>query len=266
MELKDKVALVTGASRGIGESIALKLLEKGARVYGTSRSKSNLYPFELLQLDVTDDASCSEVVEKILEKEGRLDIFVSNAGAGIGGPVEDSDIEEAKWQFETNFFGMLRMLYHVLPLMRSQRAGRIVLVSSVAGFLSVPFQGLYSSTKYAMEGIGLSLINELKGYNVELMLVNPGDTKTGFTDNRIHSKKTGNGSEYSSRYSKSMKKMEAAERNGMNPAVISWGVVKNLEKKRLKVRYIPGYYKIVYMLSRLLPERLVLWLMGRLYL
>jgi short-subunit dehydrogenase len=266
MELKDKVALVTGASRGIGESIALKLLEKGAKVYGTSRSSSNLHPFELLQLDVTDDASCAQVVEKIIEKEGRLDIFVSNAGAGIGGPVEDSDIEEAKWQFETNFFGMLRMLYHVLPMMRSQRSGRIVLVSSVAGFLSVPYQGLYSSTKYAMEAIGLSLRNELRGYNVELMLVNPGDTKTGFTENRIHSKKTNGDSEYFKSYSRSMKKMEAAEINGMNPAVISWGLVKNLEKKRLKVRYIPGYYKAVFILSRLLPEKLVLWLVYKLYL
>lgn len=266
MELKGKVALVTGASRGIGESICLKLLEKGAVVYGTSREKGDLHPYKMLTLDVTDEASCENAVKKVMDEQGRIDIFINNAGAGIGGAIEDSDTDEAKWQFEINFFGMLKMLSHVLPVMRNQRSGRIVLVSSVAGFLSVPYQGLYSATKYATEAVAIALRNELKAFGIEVLLVNPGDTKTGFTKSRIYAKGANEQSEYYKNFIDSIKKMEEAEENGMNPAVIAWGLAKRLEKKKLCVRYIPGYYKAVFVLSKILPEKLVIFLMRKLYL
>jgi short-subunit dehydrogenase len=266
MDLADKVVLVTGASRGIGESICLKLLEKRAKVYGTSRKESNLYPFEMIRSDVTDDASCKMAVDHVIAKEGRIDIFIGNAGYGISGSVEDTDPGEARQQFDINFFGMLNMLHHILPVMRKQRSGRIILVSSAAGFLAVPYQGLYSASKYAVEAIGLTLRNELRDTGIQVMLVNPGDTKTGFTENRVYVKGAGSDSAYYGKYSKSIKKMERSEENGMDPMVIARGTVKKLEKRNMSVRFVPGYYKTVFSLSRLLPERLVLFLMYKLYL
>lgn len=266
MELKGKVVLVTGASRGIGESICLKMLEKGAVVYGTSREKGGPHPYKMLKLDVEDEASCAQTVNKVIDDQGRIDIFINNAGAGIGGAIEDSDTDEAKWQFEINFFGMLRMLSHILPVMRKQRSGRIILISSVAGFLSVPYQGLYSATKYATEAVAIALRNELRAFGIEVMLVNPGDTKTGFTKSRMYSKGANAQSEYYTSFIESIKKMEEAEENGMNPAIIAWGLAKKLEKKKLSVRYIPGYYKAVFVLSKILPEKFVIFLMRKLYL
>jgi short-subunit dehydrogenase len=266
MDLANKVVLVTGASRGIGESICLKLLEKGAIVYGTSRKESKLYPFTMIRSDVTDPEECRIAVEKVLKAEGRIDVFINNAGAGLGGAIEDTDPEESKWQFEVNFFGMMNMLHHIIPVMRKQNGGRIVLIGSAAGFLAVPYQGLYTATKYAVEGIGLALMNELRSFNVRVMLVNPGDTKTGFTENRVFAKNAGSGSAYYDKFAKSIKKMERSEINGMDPAVLARGVVKRLERKRLCVRYVPGMYRAVFFISRILPERLVLFLMYKLYL
>jgi len=265
MDLEGKVALVTGASRGIGESICLKLLEKGAKVYGTSRKESSLHPFEMIKLDVADESACKNAVDKVIGREGRIDIFVSNAGMGIAGAVEDTDIEEAKMQLDINFFGSLRMLANILPIMREQKSGRIILMSSVAGFLSLPYQGMYSAAKYATEAIGMCLRNELRGYGVEVMLINPGDTKTGFTENRIYSGTSNESSDYYKRFIRAIKKVEKAEMNGMDPSTVAKGIIRKLEKRRLGVRYVPGYYKWIFRLTRLLPEKLVLLLLKIIY-
>lgn len=266
MDLENKVVLVTGASRGIGESICLKMLEKGANVYGTSRKECKNYPFDILILDVTKEEDCIRVVEKIIEKEGRIDIFINNAGAGVGGPIEDTDMKEMKWQFDVNFFGMMEMLLQILPLMRKQNSGKIILVSSAAGFVSVPYQSLYSASKYAVEAIGLALMNELTDFNIEIMLVNPGDTKTGFTEKRVFAKGANEDSVYYKNFKKSIEKMEKAEIEGMNPVIIANGIIRRLERKRLSVRYVPNYYKIVFILTKILPERLLLYLVKKIYL
>ena len=160
-----KTALVTGASSGIGEATAERLAMAGYKVYGTSRraAKASQRSFELLPLDVTSDESVDAAVREVLRLEGRIDLLVNNAGFGIApGAAEESSIEQARSIFETNFFGIVRMTRAVVPHMRRQRAGRIINIGSVLGFLPAPYAALYAATKHAVEGYSESLDHELR--------------------------------------------------------------------------------------------------------
>src|SRR5437588_9328882 len=155
-----RVALVTGASSGIGEAAARALVGGGLAVYGTSREAT---PGEkrgevvFLPLDVTDDESVADAVREVLDRSGRIDVLVNNAGLGVAGAAEESSIEQARALFETNLFGAMRMIRAVLPQMREQASGRIINVSSVLGLLPAPFGALYAATKHAIEGYSESL-------------------------------------------------------------------------------------------------------------
>src|SRR5215208_6317003 len=178
-----RVALVTGASVGIGEAAARALVGAGFTVYGTSRRAAAGETRDgvvLLPLDVTDDESVAGVVRGVLERSGRIDVLVNNAGVGVAGAAEESSIEQARALFETNVFGAMRMTRAVLPHMREQGSGRIINVSSIVGLIPVPFMALYASSKHALEGYSESVDHEVREHGVRVLLVQPGFTKTGF--------------------------------------------------------------------------------------
>jgi NAD(P)-dependent dehydrogenase (short-subunit alcohol dehydrogenase family) len=171
-----KVALVTGASTGIGRQIAGLLANSGCRVFGTSRSPQGerLDNFEMLPLDVTSDDSVRACLAALLERAGRLDVLVNNAGVELLGGAEEIGVDEAKWIFETNFFGVMRVTGAALPAMRAQQSGCIINISSLAGVGGAPFQGLYVASKHALEGYTESLRYEVKPFGVRVALVEPG--------------------------------------------------------------------------------------------
>src|SRR5213083_2045866 len=181
-----KIALVTGASSGIGESTANRLATAGYKVYGTSRrgAESGRQSFTMLSLDVTSDASVEAAIKELLRREGRIDLLVNNAGFGVApAGAEQSSINQARAIFETNFFGLIRMTRAVLPQMRRQGNGRIINIGSVLGFLPMPYGALYAATKHAVEGYSESLDHELRTRGIRVSVIEPAYTKTQFDAN-----------------------------------------------------------------------------------
>jgi NAD(P)-dependent dehydrogenase (short-subunit alcohol dehydrogenase family) len=180
------VALITGVSSGIGAAIAKKLVNGGFRVFGTSRAPQRLAPIpgvETLALDVTDETAVHAAVAEVIDRTGRIDVLVNNAGLGILGAAEESSIAQARSLFDTNFFGVIRLTNEVLPHMRHRGSGRIINISSVLGYLPAPYAALYSASKHALEGYTESLDHELREYGVRALLVEPGYTRTAFEAN-----------------------------------------------------------------------------------
>jgi short-subunit dehydrogenase len=238
-----RVILVTGASSGIGRSCAELLAKRGHRVYGASRSAG-------LRLDVRDEASVNEAVRSILDRERRLDVVINNAGFGIAGAVEETSVEEAKEQFEVNFFGVMRVCRAVLPAMRSQGQGTIVNIGSIGGLIAIPYQGLYSATKFALEGLTESLRLEVRDFGVRVVLIEPGDHRTGFTYNRRSTAKSGGESPYRSLFERAVARMAADEQAGPPPERVAALVVKVIDSRRPRLRYTVGP----------VPQRAAVWL------
>jgi NAD(P)-dependent dehydrogenase (short-subunit alcohol dehydrogenase family) len=188
MKIKGSIALVTGASSGIGEATAERLATAGFEVYGTSRrgAQPGERSFAMLPLDVTSDQSVDAVVAEVIRQKGRIDVLVNNAGFGVApAGAEESSIEQAKAIFETNFFGLVRMTRAVLPHMRRQGNGRIINIGSVLGFLPMPYGALYAATKHAVEGYSESLDHELRTRGVRVSVIEPAYTKTRFEGNLL---------------------------------------------------------------------------------
>ena len=186
MKIKESIALVTGASSGIGEATAKRLATAGYKVYGTSRrgAQSGQRSFAMLPLDVTSDESVEAAVRELIRLEGRIDLLVNNAGFGVApAGAEESSIDQAKAIFETNFFGLIRMTRAVLPHMRRQGNGRIINIGSVLGFLPMPYGALYAATKHAVEGYSESLDHELRTRGIRVSIIEPAYTKTQFDAN-----------------------------------------------------------------------------------
>jgi short-subunit dehydrogenase len=177
----NKTVLITGVSSGIGRETAQLLAGKGFRVFGTVRNDTaSLEGMELVRLDVTDDASIHDAVRAITAKAGPIGSLVNNAGFGLSGALEETSLAEVREQFETNFFGVIRMINAVLPGMREQGYGRIVNISSVAGFLPMPYMGIYAASKHAVEGYTETLSHEIRRFGVHAILVEPDFTRTNF--------------------------------------------------------------------------------------
>ncbi|MGB6552250.1 MAG: SDR family oxidoreductase [Candidatus Binataceae bacterium] len=198
------IALITGCSSGIGKLSALEFARRGYRVYASMRTVENAgylraaadaerLAIETIELDVTDTASVKDAVAQILERDGRIDILVNNAGFGAAGPVEDYDDDEIRQVFETNFFGAVRVTRAVLPAMRAQRSGTIVMVSSISGLRTFPFMAVYSASKFALEAISNGLRYELWPFGIRVVLVEPGNFKTRAGTNMYFPRRVRNG-------------------------------------------------------------------------
>ena len=239
--MKNKIALVTGASSGIGKATAEQLAKAGYKVYGTSRrgTNSGLQSFEMLALDVTSEESVAAAVTELIRREGRIDLLVNNAGFGVASAgAEESSIEQAKAIFDTNFFGLIRMTRAVVPHMRSQKSGRIINISSVLGFLPAPYMALYAATKHAVEGYSESLDHELRTRGIRVTMIQPAYTKTGFDanllepDNKLE--------EYRKIRVALDKKVKELVESGDEPSVVAKAVVKAAIASKPKLRYTAG--------------------------
>lgn len=278
-KLYGDVVIVTGASSGLGKATAETLVNMGYKVYGTSRnvqaegfteiipaSSSSSGFLRMVQLDICSDESVEKAVNTILKEEGKVNILINNAGFGIAGSVEDTTIDEAYSQFNTNFFGMLRMSRAVLPTMREQNKGLIINLSSVAGVISIPFQSMYSASKYAVEAVTEAMRMELKPFNINVSMVEPGDTKTGFTDKRKYVEASKEGSAYYDMFTKSITSMEKSEQKGPGPHLVVKEILRIINRKNPPVRATAGFsYKAIVFLKRLVPAKFIEFVVTKIY-
>jgi short-subunit dehydrogenase len=270
------VVLITGASSGIGKALAGYLSQKGYKVYGTSRKQTsndqatvktdgNSGFLKMIRLDVCSDESVTKAVNLVLETEGKIDILINNAGSGIAGAVEDTTAAEALTQFEVTFFGVLRMCREVLPGMRRQGKGLIINIGSVAGLFAIPFQSMYSASKYALEAMTEALRMETKPLGIRVVLVEPGDTKTGFTEKRQYVA-AARDSIYWERCSKSVRNMAQSEQKAPEPKAILTVVERMINQKNPPVRVVVGFdYKLMAFAKRLAPARVIEYIVPKMY-
>lgn len=259
----EKIILITGASSGFGQACANYLSKKGYWVFGTSRrlkvkkfsENSQLGRLEMLQLDVNSELSVREVIGLIKERAGRIDVLVNNAGIGIAGSIENTTSQLAKLQFETNFFGLHRMIKETLPIMREQGGGLIVNISSLGGLIGLPFQGFYSATKFAVEGLTEALRIEVKPFGIKVVLIEPGDFQTGFTEHHLISDQVLNDSAYQERFKRALKAAEDSERNGASPEKIAHLLERIIKTNSPKLRYKIGPSSKLVALSKFVPQR-----------
>lgn len=252
-----KVVLITGVSSGFGLNVARLLAEKGYKVYGTSRRTIDPIPgVNLLKMDVLDVNSVKSGVEQVLQKEEVIDILINNAGMGISGSIEEASDEEIQLQMGTNFMGTIHMIQSVLPSMRQHRNGLIINFSSIGGLMGLPFQGFYSASKFAIEGMSEALRMELKAFCIKVVLVNPGDFKTNFTANRKVIAKAGKQSAYQEQFSKTLKIIEKDETSGLSPEVLAKKIFEIVEKRNPSPHYVIASFeqKLGVVLKRLLPD------------
>ncbi len=258
--------LITGASSGIGRSCAESFARRGYTVYGVSRSCEEgeevlgIGKIVSMRMDVTDDTSIIGVLSRIPE----LGIVLHCAGFGISGPAEDTPLELVRKQFETNYFGVLRVNSHALPLLRRQGRSLVMVVSSIAGRVPIPFQSHYSSTKYALEAYLQALRLEASPYGVRTVLLEPGDTRTAFTS--VRQSFIASDSPYAQACEKAVAQMAHDEENGKAPETVAQAALCMASRKNPPPRCVVGWeYRSLMALLRLLPDRTVLWLLGRLY-
>ena len=260
-----KVILVTGASSGLGKATATFLALEGHTVYGTSRKPAGVgLPYRLIPMDVTSASSVNEAVASVIAAEGKIDVLVNNAGMGIGGAVESFSDEEVMLQMDTNFNGLARVTSAVLPHMRNRRSGTVINISSIGGIIGLPFQGLYSAAKFAIEGYSEALAMEVKSWNIRVVVVNPGDFKTGFTGARIMTRKDAAGSDYSQLAEKAVAIMGKDEQSGCDPMLMGRTIGRIVTSRSPKYRYIVGRFdqKLIATIRHWLPSGLIRWIIA----
>ncbi len=252
-----KVVLVTGASSGIGKSISIFLNQKKYIVYGTSRNPDKVkdVPFNMLALDVLDVLSIEKAVEAVIAKEGKIDVLINNAGKGITGPIEDTPTDEMKSNFDTNFFGPIEVMKAVLPQMRKQKKGKIINVTSIAGYMGLPFRGIYSASKGALELVSEATNMEVKQFGVNIINVAPGDFSTNIASGRYHTPVFEN-SAYKEKYAENLDLMDNHVDSGMDPLVMAKGIYKIINTQNPKIHYKIGGFmeKFSIVLKRILPD------------
>ena len=253
-----KVVLITGGSSGIGKSVGEFLKGKGFTVYGTSRNPQN-YPdsqFPIVALDVIDNKSILNCIEEVISNEGKIDVLINNAGAGITGPIEEIPEAEIKRNFDTNFFGPINVIKAVLPKMRTQNSGLIINVTSIAGYMGLPYRGVYSASKGALELITEAFRMEIKGFNINMTNVAPGDFATNIAAGRYHAP-VNNSSPYKESYGNTLKLMDEHVDSGQDPLLMAKAIFKVINSKNPKVHYKVGEFmqKFSIVLKRILPDK-----------
>jgi NAD(P)-dependent dehydrogenase (short-subunit alcohol dehydrogenase family) len=247
-----KVAIVTGSSSGIGLDASVTLAQNGFLTYATMRNldKSSIVkaavdkeqlPIKVVQLDVTDDHSVKDAIRDIVSENKRIDVLINNAGFGLVGAFEDFSIDEIKDQYETNVFGLIRVTQAVLPIMREQKSGIIVNISSGAGLFGYPGGSAYVSSKFAIEGLSESISYELDQFGIKVVLIEPGFIKTNFSNAMVIAKKA---QDPSSPYSPMMQKIQTSSnemaKNGSSVDVVSKAILKAVTSERPDLRYLAG--------------------------
>ncbi len=252
-----KVVLITGASSGIGKATAEYLSNRGFRVYGTSRSPNKYKTpknYSLLSLDVNNDLSIDKYIEEVLEKENVIDILINNAGVGITGPGEETNIKAMRENFETNFFGPIKLMQKTLPVMRNNKSGLIINITSIAGYMGLPFRGCYSASKAAMEVFTESIRMETKRFGVNILTLAPGEFATNIANRRYHSP-IKNGA-YENVYKQSLSKMNKHVNDGNDPEEVARNIYKIILTKSPNVHYKVGahFQKFSIFLKKILPD------------
>ncbi len=255
-QASSKTVLITGASSGIGKCTAAYLATKGYQVYGTSRRPGSCPGTKncfMITMDVRDTTSVKDAIAHIVKKEGHIDILVNNAGFGIGGTVEDTPTEMAQALFDTNFFGIYRVLQEVLPVMRQQSEGLIINMSSIGGIIGLPCQGIYSASKFAVEGLSEALYKELSLSAIKVVLIEPGDFKTEFAANRQNIKAKHN----ADNFQQTMNVIAHDEQNGQPPLKIAYLIERIINTPNPRLRYAVGApdQKLSIILKKILPNR-----------
>jgi NAD(P)-dependent dehydrogenase (short-subunit alcohol dehydrogenase family) len=256
-----QIVLVTGASSGIGRAAAELFAQRGYVVYGTSRQGryEAIGPqgaaFKLLPMTLQDETTVQAAVQYVLDRHGRIDILVNAAGSGIAGAIEETSADEAQQQFDVLFFGVVRVLGHVLPAMREAGGGLVINVGSVAAFFPLPFQGMYSAAKAALFSMTCALRAEMKPFGVKFCQVEPGDTKTNFTARRVLTKKS-RSTAYGTSLLRALYEMERSEMAGKEPARYAEAIVKAAQMKNPPARICPDFqYRALRVISNILPWR-----------
>ena len=253
-----KVVLITGGSSGIGKSIGEFLHHKGFVVYGTSRNPERVLNsvFPLVALDVRDANSIRLAIAKIIATTARLDIVINNAGVGITGPLEEIPMEEMKNNFDTNFFGPIEVMKAALPQMRIQKSGLIINVTSIAGYMGLPYRGIYSASKGALELITEALRMEVKSFGIHITNVAPGDFATNIASGRYHAPVI-KGSAYEASYGESLRTMDEHVDGGSNPNEMAEAVYKIIQTPNPNIHYKVGAFmqKLSIVLKRILPDK-----------
>ncbi|MEM9687349.1 MAG: SDR family oxidoreductase [Bacteroidota bacterium] len=254
-----KVVLITGGSSGIGKATATMLSKKGFTVYGTSRNPDNatpVGPFQLLQLDVSDETSVNNAVATVLEKEGKIDVLVNNAGIGITGAIEETPHEELHKAFTTNLYGPIHVMKAVLPHMRKQHYGLIINITSIAGYMGLPYRGIYSATKGALELITEAMRMEVRDFGIHITNVAPGDFATNIASGRYHTP-VYEDSPYKTTYSNILHTINDDVNSGDDPVKVARLIHKIIQTKRPRIHYKAGAFmqKFSIVLKRLLPDK-----------
>lgn len=259
-----KVAVITGGSSGIGLACAELFSKNGWRVYALSRRGKGSENIIGISCDVTDENQVKDAFEKIFKSEGKIDLLVNNAGFGISGAVEFTDLNEAKSQFDVNFFGCFLCCKSVMQYMRKCGGGKIINISSMAAPLAIPFQAFYSASKAAINSLTLSLANEARPFGITVCALMPGDVKTSFT--AVRRKEENGGGVYDERLKKSVETMEHDEQNGMTPQSIAKAVFALAKSENPKpLSTVGAQYKLFAGLSKILPVSAVNRIVGKLY-
>ena len=254
----ERVVLITGGSSGIGKSIGEFLQGKGYKVYGTSRNPQNVQgsKIPLVALDVRDAKSIKTAVAQVINEAGRLDVLINNAGVGITGPLEEIPAAEIKNNFETNLFGPIEVMKAVLPQMRTQNYGLIINITSIAGYMGLPYRSVYSASKGALELITESLRMEVKNFGITITNVAPGDFATNIASGRYHAPLV-KGSAYETTYGKTLSMMNEHVDSGSNPMEMAEAVYAIMKDPNPKIHYKVGAFmqKFYIVLKRLLPDK-----------
>ncbi|MGM5471087.1 SDR family oxidoreductase [Flavobacteriaceae bacterium LMO-SS05] len=254
-----KVVLITGGSSGIGKSIGEFLTDKGFKVYGTSRRPENYSDskFQLVALDVTNNTSIKMAVKSVIDAEGHLDVLINNAGAGITGPLEETPEEEIKRNFETNLFGPINVIKAALPQMRNQGSGLIINITSIAGYMGLPYRGVYSASKGALELITEAFRMELKDFNIKMTNVAPGDFATNIAAGRYHAPVI-KGSPYEVKYGSVLKAINEDVNTGNDPELVAAEIFRIIQTPNPNTHYKVGAFmqKFSIVLKRILPDKI----------
>lgn len=264
-----KVILITGISSGFGQRSAQFLAKQGHKVYGTVRKESESYGnITTLKMDLTDSGSIRSAVRTIIEREGRIDVLINNAGMHTGGPIETMPPDNVKLQIDTSFIGMVTLTQEVLPVMRKNGGGKIINISSIGGLMGLPFQAIYSASKFAVEGFTEALRMEVGKFNIRVVVINPGDFRTNNTANRrnfLNARVPGD--PYENQFEATLSVIERDETKGWDPVIVAKKIVKIVECRNPRQRYIIGSLdqKLAVVLKRILPGKLFTNILGSHY-